>query len=715
MKKLFYILFAALVFAACTEDLLPENQSNSIDGDKVTLSFSLGVPEAETVMTRSFGEMDEDGEKRLRLAVRLFVFDNNGFFVESANAVNKANPESPADQTNFEVTLTKSGTPRRIHFVAVDTVEAGTGKTFDDVVEKKYSYGSEATVMNGMSVTDHNDAYWQRVTVDAIDENTKFTRVPLIRNFNHFVVELSSALASSGHFTLTGFALLHRPTKGSVAPYNTLTGSFQVFNNGETMLNYHEISAVGQYQGYQPSDTGWEETDSTNVTFADPTTGIYMYGSRNASGAGIQGRTYIIVKGNYTNGTTGVTYNDRYYKLDIIYKDADGTANFYNILRNFQYRVIIQSVTFEGYDSPAAAARAPATNNISASVQAQTVNNISDGSARHLYLNDLYFLFNKGGESNGDILCKFFGYTNDEATQTGWRNDIISVSVLSGSEIFQEQPTIASATMDANNWSKVQFTLKEPTDVPQTATLRFAVHGVGRFETLYRDVTILLRKPYTMLVDCQDVVEATTNTPMFVNILIPDGINSMLFPLPFYLEGAKASIYPNASLNQLPVHIGTTITGGTTSSFQFLKTLTYSEYSAAATRVVDGQTYRIIPCYFKTNVAASSTRVYVANEYFSTGSDIFQNGEAIFPETDDMRVEIIPSDYYGAGNSYNYVKFLTVRNNATVTLTLNEGGTTKTQSVDLATTIADAYAYSHSYTSNGDGTYTHRPPPHPDV
>lgn len=227
MKRLIYILFAVLGLASCSEELLPDGTAVS-DSDKVTLTFSLGIPQSEAVTTRSFGQMND--EKRLRLAVRLFVFDNNGLFVESATAVEKENDNSfepgRPNQTNFEVTLTKSGSERRIHFVAVDTLQAGEGKTFSDVVEMKYSFGSEATVMNGMSVTDHNDAYWQRLVVSGINEETKFQRVALIRNFNHFTAEVGPELQENGHFVLTGLALMHRPTKGSVAPYNTKTGSF---------------------------------------------------------------------------------------------------------------------------------------------------------------------------------------------------------------------------------------------------------------------------------------------------------------------------------------------------------------------------------------------------------------------------------------------------------------------------------------------------------
>lgn len=701
-------MFAVFVLAACTDELLPENPAGN-DSDKVTISFSLGIPETESLSTRSMSQMTDD--KRLRLAVHLFVFDNNGYFVERATAVEKENVNTfepdRRNHTNFKVTLTKSGTPRRIHFVAVDTVEAGANKTFNDVVEMKYSYGSEATVMNGMSVSTPNDAYWQSVTVDGINDDTKFERVPLIRNFNHITAEVVPQIAGNHHFELTGLAVLHRPTKGSVAPYNSLTGSFQVFTNGEDMLTYHEIAADGHYQGYQPSDMEWMENDSTNVTFYDPATGIYMYGTRNATGAGVQGRTYAIIRGNF-HKNDGTTYNNRYYKIDIIYKNADGTANFYNILRNFHFRIIIQSVTFEGYATPAEAARAPATNNISASVQAQAVNNIGDGSARRLFLNNLYFCFTKGGASDGDILAKFFGYLDDAATQTGWRNNIINVSVLDGSDdIFQVQPSIAGGTMDGNNWSKVQFTLKEPTDVPQTATVRFAVHGVGRFETLYRDVTILLRKPYEMLVDCQDVVQGAIDAEMFVNVLVPDGINSMLFPLPFYIEGEHSTFYPNVSENHLPVHVGKSIVvGNSSNSFQFEKTLTAEEYNGAVPTVVGGQTYRIIPCYFKTSKSDNATRIFVANEYFNTASDIFVNGTAVFPETDKMKVEVVASDYYGAGNSYNYVKFLTVSNNAAVTVTLNENGTTWSQQINLGTTT-NTHNVSHSYVNNGDGTFTH--------
>ena len=117
------MLAAALpLLVSCVDNLVLDEPapSTGADGDKVTLSIGLGIPELEAsgVYTKAFGEIDD--ARRLSLAVRLFVFDENGFFVEYADATNRLEPgdndfePGQRNQTTFSVTLTRSKLPRRI-------------------------------------------------------------------------------------------------------------------------------------------------------------------------------------------------------------------------------------------------------------------------------------------------------------------------------------------------------------------------------------------------------------------------------------------------------------------------------------------------------------------------------------------------------------------------------------------------------------------------
>lgn len=699
MKRLLYIFLPiVLTLTSCVQELLPGDRKDG-EGEKITISFSLDTPligsdnDWSNPYTKSFGEMTN--AKRLGLIVRLYIFDENGFLVESPFATSKTNPASPSDQTNFEVEVTKTSRQRRIHFVAVDAPSGGTeAERYDTAVSTKYTFGSEATVMSGLTVSGTTDAYWARKVLNSgIDENTSLTRIPLIRNFAKFTI-LNAIPENAEHsFVITGFAITGIPDKGSVAPYNTHDGSFVQYNTGEEVKTYQEISADG-YQGYQPAGVEYSSlvSDITaggdgGLTFKTEGEAIYIYESPN-SVESAKGRTALIVRGKYNGSNTNT-----YYKVDVTFQDDDNITNFYNILRNYNYRMNLNGVEFAGYVDAKTAAEMPATNNVSASVAAENVNNVGVGN-RRLFVNKMYSLYSEGGPKT-DLKCKFMNAVG------AWDKASLNCKVLSGSDdIIVGDPTIDTSSEDpTDHYCYINFTLKAVSATPKTATIRVYVNEDASKEALFRDIVILLRHKYSLRVDCTDVVPKSSNTAMNANLLVQDGISDKLFPLPFLIEAKDKNIYPDSDLNQLPVSIGTTIVADASgSSFQYEKTISYSEYSTADVVTVEGINYRVIPCYFKTNIAASATTVYAKNEYFdlTNAHDTFKNGNPVFVEN-ETHATVEPSDYYGVGNSYHYVYFVTKRNTGTVTVTLEEGAESSTISYNL-----------NAGTNNGDGTYTQK-------
>ena len=697
--------------ASCQEELSPVEQISPEAGDghkvKVTFSVAGNFKEydswgEEQVATKSFGEMTDEKRDTLKLCV--YVFDQYGFYLErdiaevadpQPSTIDPNNMAVKEDETVFSVEITQSLNRRRLHFVAVDAA------SYDAVVTQAYSYGSEGTFMKGITVANNVDAYWAREEVDEIVEGTHFYRVPLLRNFAKFTVVAGNTLQSN--FTLNSFALVNVPEKGCVAAYNTATGGFVNFyersgslddpTSSFTMVNYHNLHDLQGYRGYQPLNETWTSlapaagsSGDGGLTFtsvgsmANPTP-LYMYESPNSEGAS-KGKTYIIVKGTFvdTSVNPNVTYNNRYYKVDIMFKDtegydpgmATGVSTYYDILRNFSYQISIDGVSFKGYASAGEAASKPATNNISASILAEGVNNVSDGNGkRRLFVNKTYLMYNSDGAKN-DLHAKAITVKGNR--QNGnLRFRIISDpdGIISSSPA----PSIDTTQALADNFCLVNYTLSglDP-DQPKTAVIRLYISEIAGSETLFRDVTLVLRSKYDLIVDCTDVVPATANSPLTANLLIPDGINQNMFPLDFTLEPEKKSIYPNSSLNQLPVNVGSSIVPSLNgeNSFQYIKDLEYTEYSAAPIKVVNGNRYRVIPCEFKTNTTDSETTIYVHNDYFVDATGSFDNGSPVFQDGDLATVTIKASDYYGAGNSYHYVEFKTVRQSGTVTVELTE-------------------------------------------
>jgi len=80
-------------------------------------------------------------------------------------------------------------------------------------------------MISQLYTTSSQAAYWHRLTVNeikgddestpSVDESTKFTCVPLVRNFAKIVVQNEAT-----GFTLTSFTVVHAPQKGTVAPYH---------------------------------------------------------------------------------------------------------------------------------------------------------------------------------------------------------------------------------------------------------------------------------------------------------------------------------------------------------------------------------------------------------------------------------------------------------------------------------------------------------------
>jgi len=737
-KSLRYILLSALalITVACQQELVPiEREEQECGGDKVTVNFSVACNFKEydswgenSVDTKSFGEMTT--AKRNGLKLRVYVFDQYGFFLEKADAqipspqpttIDPNNTVVKDDETVFSVELTQTKNERRLHFVAVDASD------FDTAVSQAYSYGSEGTFMRGLTVSGGVDAYWARETVSQIVEGTHFYRVPLLRNFAKFTVVPGTNLQQ---FELKSFALVNVPSVGAVAPFNTATGGFASFyslsgpinelTTTYTMLPYHNLHDTQQFYGYRPMNVSWTSTPPAanatgdgGLTFtavgaaANPNP-VYMYESPNAEGSE-KGRTFIIIKGRFTG--TGATGADTYYKVDIMFRDKNGydenmqtgVSTYYDILRNFHFQISIDGVSFKGYETAAEAASKPATNNISASILAEGVNNVSDGNGkRRLFVNDTYLMYNSEGAKD-DLHSK--AITVDGAPQ----NQNLRIRVMSdpdGIIAASPAPAINSGTTVDDGFCPVTYTLTglDPSK-PKVAVIRLYISELEGSETLFRDVTIVLRKKYDMIVDCTDVVPATANSIVTANLLIPEGINKAMFPLTFTLEPEKKTIYPNTSLNQLPVNVDKSIIPGqeAENSFQYLKDLDYNTYSTAAQKVVNGELYRVIPCHFKTNTAASETTIYVQNGYFNTATGSFENGTAVFQDGDQATVDIYPSDYYGAGNSYHYVEFKTVRRTGSVDVTLTEESETPT-------TIRVALNANTYFVSTTGGVSTYRVP-----
>lgn len=576
MKKLFYIFSLVLLASACTLDQYQPETSG--DGsDKVVMSFSVSVPEAQS-MTRAMADEPALG------TMHAIVFDRNGFLVEYVEATSLEIPTENATDYKFSIALTISDTPRRVHFVGncPDTPK----------------FGMESEVMAALQTSGKTDAYWYRVEVPAIKAATTgegpfapaqetidaFGKILLTRNFAKVVVE-----SKTDDFILDSWAVAGTPKVGSVAPYNRNTKQFQSYV-GKTFADLRSE----QYDAFVPVSA----SPDFNLTGEDlQVSAAYVYERETPSGTN---PAYVIVKGNYGGETC-------YYKIDL--RDEEG--NYFPILRNFQYKITINSVTRKGSASLEAAMKGPGSGDVSSAVEYESLTNISDGEAR---LSVEYTSKVLVSSDPVGLKVKFdaigSGVTpsnppavtiNDDAGTSGAA--INAISVASGP--------------DAKGW--YSFTIN-PTKLGTSAKRQsLTVKGTytlnGETKYISRKVEYVLMPRLKMSAVCDpDEIIKTQGTAFDLCITIPDALSEAMFPLAFKIEAENLTITPGN--DSMPVESGeSTIPGSTRkSSFWFVKTLSYEDYSALERDPEHGT--RTFRCHFKSNTAVSATQIYVSNDYF---------------------------------------------------------------------------------------------------
>ncbi len=626
MRRILDILLttaALLALAGCGDRL--HTDTGGKEYRPTGLTFSVSVPEAGAAM----GTKSLSSEAITSLWV--LVFDDQGFYVECQKA-EPVNPTTFSTDENteyqFSVNLQSSLTKRTLHLVANY-----------DFVSNPISYGTEYSVLRSLTVSGGQDAYWQRVELkdgirsqEELDAMTTaelnkyhldsgLSKIPLVRNFARVHVESTAA-----NFTLEGYALWNVPDRGCVAPCVASQNTFAVYaasgstaslpNNPWVSRSYDELKSsydgksTDGFLGYLPQGTKIVQTDASALSFS--TDDEYLYERPYSEDVS---NTAIIVKGKFGSNASS------YYKIDFVQTADAGMMTYYNIIRNFIYTATIISCTANGYDTPAEAAAAPASNNFVSSVVTKDIVNISDGTSR---LNISYT--DTTVVSNSAFTFRY-QYIPDVSEPTVINNTKISTyDKATGAAMAPGGSVIKSWTSaDVNSWRVVTITPQAPTDEEKTQTVIFYEPKDGTNVKIARTVTYHLRNPFQMVLECSPTsVSSTIGEQITINIKIPTGLASHLFPLEFKMESEANSLTPDVSKSEdtyksgyMSTWYGTSITGSGKQTFGFTKTITYSEYQALAS--TSDNASKIIPCAFKTTKSASATKIWVQNKYFYFG------------------------------------------------------------------------------------------------
>ena len=539
-----------LLATACQQDELVSSPTLQPD----EYQFTVTIPEP-VVASRALGDQPQDV---MQMPMRVLVFDENGFFI--ANQVATVN-SFEGNQGTYTVNLPKSDADVSLHFVLGD-VTFGT-----------YSpAANEVSIFSNLTVKDGVDAYWGHLTVkNGITSNTVLETVKLVRNFAKISVTIGEG--RNKDFTLLGYALVNETNEGTVAPY---TGSgFATFEGldgaDDVYATFRENNE--RYPGVTCGEIDESAPEADEFTLEPK----YVY-ERNQDDS--DAPVYILVKADFNGATC-------YYKLDIVSSDATtGVTSYLNLYRNFAYRVIIGNVESKGYDSIEEAMNAAASNNISASVEVSEVNRIEDNVGRELSVDKLHIML-----VSTDAYILNYNYTIKGEPA----NDHVNAVPVDGDD---EGGYNHEAVKEIRCNKDGTITII-PAD-PLPASMQTQEFIVISDEGLSRRVTVNVRTPFEFTASCIDEIPAEVGAAQTVTLQLPENLPQSVFPLEFYIEPIDKTIYPDASLNSLPVRLHEN------SSFDYVATITQSQYEASST----------FEFHFLSNVVKSATQIKVSSDLF---------------------------------------------------------------------------------------------------
>ncbi len=691
MKKILLAISMMLSLMACVNEVITL-PSETVDTDgEVVLNLSAVVPEAQIATKGTFATPTIT-------SLNVLMFDDKGFIVANAVALNEDESEWTAknvtdDIVKFKVTLPKTGNSCTLHFVAnadVSTVE----------------YGMETDVITSLATAGTKDAYWQKVNLPRlIDEGDLTAKCPVQLIRNHAKVTLVSSVKT---FKPTGYALINYPTSGTVAPYNTTSGAFQIYNEGNKGKDFENLVAE-KYTAFMPARcvfTGYDNITWTALNVAND--GVKVSGDPLYTYESTYGNTFLMVKGIFDYDKDGNFEEDEsYYKIDF-YDPSLGNCD---ILRNINYQFAITNVIGPGYSTPAAAAdpEVPAGNNISNSLLTQSLINISDGTQRLSVEYTTKYL-----TSDDEFTLKYMFEPNIKAETTTTNNKLAAndgpIEITAEVTDDHHSKPITLTVSDENNISGYSVINITPQDFPEKGQIfkkRITIKSTYDGTTMNRVVDLFFINPYSMDVACDPKrVADAAGQPITVNTVIPGDLPSALFPLVFEIEAEAMSLYPNTAKSDvtddskiMPVVSGKSIIPGKTkNTFHYERTLTLAEYDSLGGKPDKTNDNTVtVPSYFLTNKAESASKVYVYNEYFNSVYDSFVNFEAkyftnlAFPNGVKATV--------GSPTTFNFTIASNAPQSMTVTLNGLVPASTETKLNKVAGT-ENKYTYSNPGTGN---------------
>lgn len=375
IDKVAFFVLVVWGLVSCTADQLSVDESSTqeiVDGREFIAKLGAYANDLSVVQVRSGGVEDISQIEHLRI----LVFDEDQKFLYTSDAIIGREPvPSPSDDASylptpqkenitqmrsFQVKLVESSKPRYLHFI----VDYDWKNFSQDYFLKGTSAGElipqlETTLeaANGNNPTRAFSPMWAMVKAEKLNKDFLQGKViKLLRNYSKIGIEIAPEVEATDGFTLEAFCVANSLNKGTVAPFK--------------VVNYRYEFPYPISRPTVPVDAELLSTPTDDFMIApDKTFNLFETHNEN------QQKTCVIIKGTKA-GETG----KRYYKIDLVNRANENSINEYiQIIRNNWYVVKISGVKSKGYSSLEDALKAPADNNLFASVEMKDYSKVSDG------------------------------------------------------------------------------------------------------------------------------------------------------------------------------------------------------------------------------------------------------------------------------------------------------------------------------------------------
>ncbi len=615
-------VLACLLAAGCTDDVLPGNNDEmypdvEVAGDKIILRGSINIASLQDVETRSLTSVFSLPDTHLYLVE--FTDEGNPLVNTYIRTYEAEEETVVGDKVNFKLTLHATTHPRLLHLIALPKSETLHVKN-----------GIEAAVIPELTTKDGVDAYWRRLCFPTgycseagggkwqpdPEMVAKLTEVQLIRNF----AKISMTNEAAG-FTLQGFEVINTAGKGSIAAWNSAARSFTEFIDGSgNMRNYSSLSE--DYSGYLPADTPIvNQVGGPAVPSAFGLEDKYFY-ERPFSA---EQRTFVIVKGIYKG-------NVNYYKLDIGKNDNNGIFQYYNLIRNFNFKINIKNVSASGYADAVSAASGSVFNNISFDVDLSFLTNMSDGK-EVVYVNYTTKVLTSPVEETFNFRFTYKNLSDGKNNNNGY--------TLVG---LEPGPVIQSvgSNKGVDGMRQVDMIIRPATE--ETKMQSFTV--VKPSSGLGRTITLILHSKWTFNNLCAypsytkvwgdsvnvDKIRKGQGKEFTLFFDIPNSISESVFPLDIVIESKEQVVENQPGSGFMDVQSGESLYGGGQNKIQYHRHLTWTQYTSLnkalyengepdgiVIKTADGNEIHRVYCHFRTTMALTKGKQYeikVHNENF---------------------------------------------------------------------------------------------------